>query len=545
MKPSKAFIIITMAAIVCVGISYLLSWKSKNSASQRVSYSYPKKQDTNSSQSRRATSQSSIEITEEDLASLLEDVNEEAHLSDEQIIISQDDATFQELLESLSKNGINVINSNKALRAIRVKLESEEDFRRLNGLTNDSDQLENNYLVYLPTPQLPEATGPAGTAFGNTALESMGVPANNEDWGSGIKVAVLDTGVSQHSEFGDMTIDSIDLIDSTAEYAHGTAVASLIAGENTGVAPATSLLSIRVLDGNGIGDSYTLAEGIIAAVENGSDIISMSVGSYGYSQVLENAVNYASEQGVILVASTGNDGASQITYPARFDAVVAVTAVDADSQIAGFSNYGKGVDIAAPGVGVVSAWSDEEWSYFSGTSAAVPYVTGSLSSLLSENPGMSSEEAIELITTYTNDTGASGFDEATGNGILNIERIANREEEGIYDLAISDFYLDYENATAAVVPIEITVQNRGTETINSLTLTYAEQASFEQERSLERLEPNATTSYQISVPRVLLDSEEGYSLQASIESNGTSDSTPENNIKETLFKKNEDLDIEE
>lgn len=466
------------------------------------------------------------------------DQDKEAYRLGEKLLVAENTASLRDMIAALEGANFSIIEANENLNAIRVRIDNSAQNERLQGLIGDSNLLEDNYLVYSPTPQIPEFNGSSGTPFGKSALASMGVPQNNQEWGSGVTVAVLDTGVSEHPEFGSNSIESLDLIESSdGDYTHGTAVASLVAGENTGIAPAANVLSIRVLDANGIGDSYTLAEGIVQAVNADADIINMSLGSYGYSAVLENAVAYAQSKGVLLVASTGNDGTSQITYPARFESVIAVAAIDADSQSAGFSNYGEGVDIAAPGVGVVSAWDTDNWSYFSGTSASVPYVTGALAAILSTTPNISPEEAAQLITSYSNDTGSPGYDEHSGSGILNLDRIINRNQEDIYDVAISDFYLDYENATATDIPLSITIQNRGTEIASNITLSYSEQSSFEQQRNMERLEPNETTEYQLSVPRLLLDSEEGYRLQATIELNGKSDYNLSDNEKETLFVK--------
>lgn len=539
MKTRKLVIVIGFVFVGFYSLSQFSPNKSKRSSSED---GYSSKQLSSSLSSPTLPNAIDLDFQHEDNA--LSNDDSSAHgsaLKDELLLIANSEQAFENLLAELSKNGFRILSSNEKLRAIRLKIETQRQQNQLQRTIGDDVFIGPNYLVYSPLPYIPEITGPAGEPFRNSALNSMGVTRENQAWGEGIKVAVLDSGIGPHQELQNIKIDTLDLIDnnsgSTSEALdiHGTAVASLIAGKNTGIAPSASLLNVRVLDSNGQGDSFTLAAGIIEAVDKGSDIISMSLGSFGYSPLLENAVNYAESKGVILVASTGNDGISEITYPAKFESVIAVSAVDANSQLAGFSNHGVGVDISAPGVGVLSAWEEENWSYFSGTSASVPYVSGAIAAVLSQNPEISSSEAQRLITQYANDTGAPGLDTQSGNGVLNLQRIIDRNTAGIYDVAISDFYVKSDNNTSDLVSIEITIQNRGTESLSSLNLKYQEQSGYEQSRLIEGLLPNETTSYSVPVPRIVLDSLEGYEISASIEANGVNDAKMENNSKTAYF----------
>ena len=103
-------------------------------------------------------------------------------------------------------------------------------------------------------------------------------------------------------------------------------------------------------------------------MDEGADIINLSLGGMEKSRVLENAIDYAKEKEVILVSASGNDGLSALAYPARYEDVIGVSSIDANGRVSSFSNYGNGVDIAAPGVGVLTAWDNDDLAYFSGTS---------------------------------------------------------------------------------------------------------------------------------------------------------------------------------
>ncbi|MGY8688851.1 MAG: S8 family serine peptidase, partial [Verrucomicrobiales bacterium] len=129
---------------------------------------------------------------------------------------------------------------------------------------------------------------------------------------------------------------------------HGTAVASVAAGTHAaapGVAPAAQVLSFRVADSDGNSDSFTLAQGILAAAEAGADVINISLGSTGDSGVVEEAVNKAMAAGSTIVAAAGNNGADSLSYPAAYEGVISVGSVDAAGQHLDFSNTAESLNI--------------------------------------------------------------------------------------------------------------------------------------------------------------------------------------------------------
>jgi subtilisin family serine protease len=202
-------------------------------------------------------------------------------------------------------------------------------------------------------------------------------------------------------------------------------------------------------------------------------VISMSLGSYGDSPVLWQAVQYAEQRGVILVAAAGNDAQNQLVYPARYPGVVAVGGVDAMGRHLEFSNSGDQVALAAPGYGVYSSWTDDQTVSFSGTSAAVPFVSGAVATVLSENPQINGTQAVEILTQNADDRGAPGSDPQFGSGILDLNRVESRNQSGILDIAIADQFLESQQTVGGTVSFSVIVQNRGTEPIPNVRLEVA------------------------------------------------------------------------
>lgn len=260
-------------------------------------------------------------------------------------------------------------------------------------------------------------------------------------------VAVLDTGfLLTHVDLADAWTEAkYDFVGKddnpeadTPAVTHGTHVAGIIAArasaEMVGVAPNIRLMPIRVLDDNEQGDLATVAFGIRYAVDQGADIINLSLQSAGTLAVLNEAVSYAIDHGVTVVAAAGNTGDTSnpdVQYPARLDSVIAVGAVDANDKRAAFSSYGPELDLAAPGTQSYSASTDQGiystsiesgfvpgYGYRSGTSMAAAHVSGVAALLAS--CGIKSPQSIRswLEGTAT-DLGPGGRDSRYGCGLVN------------------------------------------------------------------------------------------------------------------------------
>ena len=206
-----------------------------------------------------------------------------------------------------------------------------------------------------------------------------------------VTVAVIDTGVCMsHEDLEGRVLDGgYDFVDNDDDpedvFGHGCSVAGIIAANTdngigiAGFAPNSSILPVRVLGPSGSGSMADVAAGIVYAADNGADIINLSLGSAVGSQVTQDAVNHALGKGVTVIASAGNSGGNLPGYPARYEGVVAVGAIDADGSRSSFSN--KGGDIWAPGRDVHTIYLNNGYKALNGTSFSAPYVAAMAAAL--------------------------------------------------------------------------------------------------------------------------------------------------------------------
>jgi len=249
---------------------------------------------------------------------------------------------------------------------------------------------------------------------------------------SSILVAVVDTGIAYShpdiiANYVPLGYDWVNM-DSNPwdDHGHGTHCAGIIAAaQNNGVGIAglaqVHVMAEKVLNADGQGYSDWVAEGIIHATDMGAKIISMSFGGYEDSEVMHEAINYAYNAGVLLVAAAGNEGTNVRLYPAAYDEVIAVAATDQYDNPAWFSNWGDWIELAAPGVDILSTvpWGYESWS---GTSMATPHVSG-VAALAWSHFSDRKRDWIRLWLQRTaDDLGKVGFDIDYGYGRINARR---------------------------------------------------------------------------------------------------------------------------
>lgn len=289
--------------------------------------------------------------------------------------------------------------------------------------------------------------------------------------GNGIKVGVIDTGISPHSDLP-VPVDGIRFVSSDLsttswldDNGHGTHVAGTIGARKNGegvvgVAPEVNLYAIKVLDSTGSGAYSDIAAGIDWAISQGLDIVNLSLGGTYDSPTLKAMVDRAYDSGVLVVAAAGNSGGSArrdtVNYPAKYDSAMAVAATDSSDLRAPFSSTGSTVDIAAPGVAIMSTVMSGGYEAWSGTSMATPHVSGTLALLKQANPGYSVEALRQLLYSMAKDLGTAGKDTLYGNGLVQAF-IAIPQPTADTTTSVTVPQLSYSRATTKNVPITITV----------------------------------------------------------------------------------------
>jgi subtilisin family serine protease len=252
--------------------------------------------------------------------------------------------------------------------------------------------------------------------------------------GEGIPVAILDTGVDiNHPDLAGKVPDgiSIDALDQTDLIGHGTQVAGIIAANTNnykgiaGIAWNAKIIPIRITNDDGEASISTVISALEKASENGAKIIQISLGTNQYSEFLEDAIKTAQSRGILIVSTVGNSGINEIRYPAAFNGVIGVGAVDRESKIEPYSTIGNHVTLVAPGSFIYTTSPDSNYTTVSGTSFAAPQVTGAATLVWSIAPHLSPEEVTEILIQSADELGEKGNDIVYGHGLLNIEAAVN------------------------------------------------------------------------------------------------------------------------
>lgn len=271
-----------------------------------------------------------------------------------------------------------------------------------------------------------------------------------EEGSESVIVSILDTGIAyDNPEIADSYLPGgYDWIhenyDPYDDNNHGSWVAGIIAAKKDnqiGIAGTADvrIMAEKVLDGNGGGSVSNLVMGLIHAADLDVDIINLSLGTDSYSQALKDAVDYAHSKGCLLVAAAGNSHHNDPHYPGAFDNVISVAATygEPDDIIAPYSNYGDWVDLSGPG-----GWDEDRnhspsngeywilsiakesdmYMYGTGTSGAVPHVSGLAALCLSKFPSATNQELTEFLINSVEDKGDPNWDRVYGHGRVNAEQ---------------------------------------------------------------------------------------------------------------------------
>ncbi|MEO1584778.1 MAG: S8 family serine peptidase [Planctomycetota bacterium] len=253
-----------------------------------------------------------------------------------------------------------------------------------------------------------------------------------------VRIAVIDAGVAaSHPDLRDKldpgfsVVGDPSLTDAQLN-SHGTHIAGIVGAKSNnsegvvGVSWGSRIVPVKAANDLGFTSDAWLAEGLVWAVDAGVDIAVMSFGLSQRSDVLADAVAYAAEQGVLVVASAGNSGQDGVLYPAAYPGAVAVGATTNADTLASFSNRGPEIDFVAPGVDIYSTWhtafQPNTYTYESGTSVSAPLVAGAAALLLSADPTLTVDEIRSVLARTSTDLGPMGRDTAFGNGRINADR---------------------------------------------------------------------------------------------------------------------------
>jgi thermitase len=311
---------------------------------------------------------------------------------------------------------------------------------------------EPNYVLRATAtpndPRFPEEYGLNNTGqTGGSADADIDAP---EGWDAaglgsfpssgGARVGIVDTGIDQtHPDLAGKTAACATsysagtalvpgvCVDDNGHGSHvaGTITANTNNGQGVaGVSPSSSLVICKALaTAAGTGLTSDIANCLNWTSQQGVKVISMSLGG-GDSATLKQAVQTASNRGVLLVAAAGNDGDSTLNYPAAYPEVMSVAATDDSDHRASFSNANSDVEIAAPGVNVLSTYAGGLYLELSGTSMATPHVSGVAAVLFTQDPSATAGSVRSKLTSTADDIGAPGRDTSFGFGRVNLCRAA-------------------------------------------------------------------------------------------------------------------------
>jgi len=210
-------------------------------------------------------------------------------------------------------------------------------------------------------------------------------------------------------------------LDDNGHGTHCSGIAAAVINNGVGIAgiSQSSIMAVKVLDSGGSGSMSNVANGITWATDHGANIISLSLGGTSDLTTVRNAVSYAYSHNVLLVAAAGNQNGRAVLYPARYDQVIAVSALNQGDTLASYSSTGSQVELAASGTSIISTYSGGGYATMSGTSMACPHVSGVAALVLAVNPSLSNINLRNILDTTAVDLGPAGRDYSYGYGKVN------------------------------------------------------------------------------------------------------------------------------
>jgi len=377
-----------------------------------------------------------------------------------------------------------VLRALPALRLYRLRIPANQTVADFLGAQRDNPALQR--IEPNPLVRAFQAPQPPNDPYFDSqwGLKRIGIPAAWEvTMGRpDIVVAVIDTGVdASHPDLQGQLVPGTNVLDRAQppddEHGHGTAMAGIIAAATgngvgiAGVCPGCRVMPVKALDATGVGTYADVIEGIVYAADHGARVVNLSVGGSVYSDALRDAVDYARNAGLVVVAAVGNDGTDAVLYPAAYPGVLGVSAVDQEDKTWPLSNRGAEVALAAPGVGIRTTALGGTYRAVTGTSPAAAFVSGLSALLASRTSGPSAEAIIRTLEGTASDLGAPGSDTTYGFGVPNVAQAWQEPSGTLHKIAISQI----EIPTASFrpgdrVPVTVAVRNLGESIQRSLSV---------------------------------------------------------------------------
>jgi len=359
------------------------------------------------------------------------------HVSGEILVGFRQGTTLVDIAQLNTAHGAAIIDAIPQLRVVRVRIPKGSDEGRVAAAYQ-----RNPHVQYAEPEYVASAVAaPDDPYFSGGFQWDMAKVQASSAWdvttgSASVVVAILDTGVDlSHPDLQGKVIASVNFSDSSTASdlnGHGTHVAGIVGAATNnsqgmaGLGYNTSVMNVKVLGDNGTGGYSWIAQGVVWAADHGAKVINLSLGAQFGSSTLEDAINYAWNKGVVVVAAAGNNASSVPFYPAAYPNVIAVSSTDINDHLASSSNYGDWVDVAAPGTNIYSTLPLNDplqpggYGLMGGTSIASPHVAG-LAALVftrvtdSNVNGLINDEVRSCIEQNADSIGIAGI----GSGRIN------------------------------------------------------------------------------------------------------------------------------
>lgn len=394
-----------------------------------------------------------LDLGKVDLSKIEQAVAGKDYVENEILVKIDNNDGAQKSKDFATKNNLELINFDNETSIARFKASDNEKLINVIRENTTDYTIEPNWIYQTQTVESnPDSTKQWGYKYMDTGY------AYATTKGSGVKVAIIDTGIdTKHPEFSSrispLSYNSCsktnDLADIQDKNGHGTHVAGIIgAADNNigviGVAPEAEIVAIKAQCPNVTNGKFSDSD-LISAIDYVAkqkiNVVNMSLGSEINSNLIDQAIADARSNGVIIVAAAGNNKSSTLFYPASYDGVISVSALKYDSsdpasigQIKpdlSYTNYGSRIDFSAPGTNIYSTYLNGGYTSMNGTSMASPQIAGIVALILAQNPSYNLDQVKNTIKDNAVDRGEPGKDQYYGWGAVNVGNIFSNNTKTI------------------------------------------------------------------------------------------------------------------